>query len=767
MVEAVAQFDGGMNDRLAKDRIATNEYFYGENVEIRDGDIKTRRGSRLLREKVSGEQFQGIGVYRKPFATAFKETMLIAQGQKIYRYEYPFEPVSMTLPSTLVVSDPVHFIQALTYTYIFRGDTRKVWRWNGNIGSDIEVVPGAEVLDTMFGARTGIYAYNRIWTISELDQLNVYDTFSEEIDLANNTTNITKADGQRLVALQDFEEGRILAFKERSILLISGANGIILNASQDLSIDRVEETFGCTAEHSIVQVGIDVFFLSQRGVMTIQLTVDNKAQAFDLPLSLSIENLINRINTTNVHKSSAILFDNYYLLAVPIDQSEQPNAILAYDLEKRKWAGIWRWRDSTGALYNSSGDAIFRFSRLFLYRYGQQTRAQAAGFEGEVLHLLSSPLDKDFVLQAGDFYITLGPGSFSFPAVYNQTTIESQTSGAIEFGFRLSEALSSSGIFFSLGVSAGPGGGPSALLVEFDENLILTFRTAISGVDQWSFSTNQGFSLGEWHVLSLIQDGTAPVLYIDTIVEDITFSVSTDKTVWFNDFPTPFTSAIMAGFSNFQWGLSYLSIQDYDGTAAGSGRRALVAHFPLNEGTGTLVTASNDSNITGSLSTATWSVPTPESEIYSTIITRSLFRQDGVNVKAHNGELTFRHRDPKLTFSFQTPNKVDQVEFTDKVYDETKYDTAGHIDYATSNTNLDHDDDGRKNYSPLTVPQAGITIPDTGITLNREVERTEFLFADILASRLNAKIENKQGNFALKEVVMNGSPQQFGNKAYL
>lgn len=57
-----------------------------------------------------------------------------------------------------------------------------------------------------------------------------------------------------------------------------------------------------------------------------------------------------------------------------------------------------------------------------------------------------------------------------------------------------------------------------------------------AGTDQWVFETDANINdFHNWLHISLVQDGTEPVLYVDGTKPAQTFSVSTDKTQWFSD----------------------------------------------------------------------------------------------------------------------------------------------------------------------------------------------------------------------------------------
>ena len=71
----------------------------------------------------------------------------------------------------------------------------------------------------------------------------------------------------------------------------------------------------------------------------------------------------------------------------------------------------------------------------------------------------------------------------------------------------------------------------------FFANALGKFQNAATlGSNKWILSTsNIVFSDDTWAHVALVQNGTSPVLYIDGVAVAQNFSVSTDKTTWFND----------------------------------------------------------------------------------------------------------------------------------------------------------------------------------------------------------------------------------------
>ena len=129
-----------MISRLSPERLPENAYSYAKNIEVRDGTPRTRRGSVRLYDDIAGESFQGAGVFIPPFRADKVETILVAQGQKVYRMSPPFERVEMDLPVPLT-EGPVRFVQGLETMYLFQGENQAVWEWDGRNANPFTVVP--------------------------------------------------------------------------------------------------------------------------------------------------------------------------------------------------------------------------------------------------------------------------------------------------------------------------------------------------------------------------------------------------------------------------------------------------------------------------------------------------------------------------------------------------------------------------------------------------------------------------------------------------
>jgi hypothetical protein len=111
----------------------------------------------------------------------------------------------------------------------------------------------------------------------------------------------------------------------------------------DWEVHRASATIGCCCHGSIVQCGVDVFFLSEtgRGVYALSQVPTSDQLGVWQPISQPIKRYIDRINWTQADQIRATYWNDLYILSVPLDDSSFNNAILAYSVTLNAWQGVW------------------------------------------------------------------------------------------------------------------------------------------------------------------------------------------------------------------------------------------------------------------------------------------------------------------------------------------------------------------------------------------------------------------------------------------
>jgi hypothetical protein len=111
----------------------------------------------------------------------------------------------------------------------------------------------------------------------------------------------------------------------------------------DWEINRASATVGCCSHGTIVQCGVDVFFLSEtgNGVYALSQVPTSDQMGVWQPISAPIKRYIDRINWSAVANARATYWNDLYILSAPIDDSTFNNAIFAYSVTLNAWQGVW------------------------------------------------------------------------------------------------------------------------------------------------------------------------------------------------------------------------------------------------------------------------------------------------------------------------------------------------------------------------------------------------------------------------------------------
>ena len=162
--------------------------------------------------------------------------------------------------------------------------------------------------------------------ISDILDSNTYDQIYGQFRFNAGTADFN-------VGLHSFSDDKLLVFNRNSIHLVGGAG-------QTAAVQLITNEVGCVARQSIIQVGNNVLFLSDNGIYGANFQDLYNLRGNEVPLSSSINPIIERINKNAWDKSVGVYFDNRYYLAVPLDGAIVNNAILIYNFIKKQWESI-------------------------------------------------------------------------------------------------------------------------------------------------------------------------------------------------------------------------------------------------------------------------------------------------------------------------------------------------------------------------------------------------------------------------------------------
>ena len=208
--------------------------------------------------------------------------------------------------------------------------------------------------------------------VSDILDNNTYDKIYASFRFNAGSTDFT-------VGVTSFTEDSILIFNKNSIHRVSGTTNPIAATSQILT-----DEIGATARRSIVQVGKNVFFLSDNGVYSLEFLDEYNLRGTQTPLSESIQSTIDRINKRLSNKAVAAYFDNRYYLAVPLDSApgsddaSTNNALLVYNFLTQAWESIDQINTSP----------IFSYNNLIIAGKGERRGLYVVNNDGGV-HLIA------------------------------------------------------------------------------------------------------------------------------------------------------------------------------------------------------------------------------------------------------------------------------------------------------------------------------------------------------------------------------------------
>lgn len=134
----------------------------------------------------------------------------------------------------------------------------------------------------------------------------------------------------------------LIALKRESIWMIDATSQSTVAATltAGFATQRIAQRVGCMARRSVVVGGNDVFFLAADGVRSLERTIQDGDGEISDPLSLPVQDIIDRINPDKRDLCCGAFWRGKYILAVPVDSSPIPNTVLVFDVAQKAWS-VW------------------------------------------------------------------------------------------------------------------------------------------------------------------------------------------------------------------------------------------------------------------------------------------------------------------------------------------------------------------------------------------------------------------------------------------
>ena len=343
-------FRGGQVSAKPARELAEDEAAELVNCDLTlEGAAVTRRGTAQLGGSVGLGGIGGLTFYNTP---AQQRLIASTLGRPYYYNGTAWVDMHAGFPSN--TGRRVMFAQGINILYLADG-INNLWSWDGttptNLGSAASNQPPAAVRwitwHTNRLCATGIDAEPNAIYFSQLLDGAVWDKTAWVVQVG--------ADNDRITGLLSWHDFNLVVFKERSIWIVN-TNPTL--APNEFTIRAVHHGIGCRNPRTAVQVGSDVFFLSQSGVRSLRRTIATEDQSeVGEALSAPVDDIIQRINTPNIAAAAATYWNNRYILTLPLDASVQMRQ-LVYNTLTDTWSGTWTgWSAQLFAYRNIAGQA--------------------------------------------------------------------------------------------------------------------------------------------------------------------------------------------------------------------------------------------------------------------------------------------------------------------------------------------------------------------------------------------------------------------------
>ena len=348
----------GLNSRDNPSTLPAGTVSLSQNFRLDRGVATVRKGlQRKTSFSIVGQTVYGSGCY---LDTNGQEVFIIVvtDGLYIYNPQTEFISVKINFPATeiITIQDGCDVVHAVDKVFITRGFLKRPLIWD--MLTTITAFPTSGA-NHEFPNCTGLLYYsNRLLAIgkhhSDTDLKRNRDTVSVSNYLdyghwdALDAFSFNEGGNDEVVSISPWTLNEFLVLMRNSIFYVNIGLGRYVDGEQlgtTSFIKTLVTDIGCSAKRSVVQANGGVVFLSDNGIYFLSpqsVGSNDSVRLLTLadPLSAPIDDVIQRINKNFSSRAVATYWNNRYYLAVPLDASEDNNAILVYNFILKSWESV-------------------------------------------------------------------------------------------------------------------------------------------------------------------------------------------------------------------------------------------------------------------------------------------------------------------------------------------------------------------------------------------------------------------------------------------
>jgi hypothetical protein len=395
----------GLNSRDNPSTLPAGTVTQSQNFRMDRGVATVRKG---LQRKTSinlvGQTVYGSGAY---INSGGQEIFIIVVIDGLYTYNPQTEILSVKINfpvgETITTEVGCDVVQAVDNVFISRGFSKRPLRWD--MATTVVAFHTSGTGQEFPNCNGLLYYANRLIALgmhhNEPNALRNRDTVSVSNYLdfnhwdALDAFSFNEGGNDEVVSVSAWTLNEFLVLMRNSIFYVNIGLGRYAESDPlgtTSFIKTLVTDIGCSAKRSVIQANGGIFFLSDNGVYFLEPQSVGSNESVRLltvadPLSAPIDDVIQRINREYVHRAVATYWNNRYYLAVPLDGSQDNNAILVYNFILKAWESVDTYpagfdvsgfltgrKDSQRRLYAIDGDqGFFLMEQLNWDEYGPST----------------------------------------------------------------------------------------------------------------------------------------------------------------------------------------------------------------------------------------------------------------------------------------------------------------------------------------------------------------------------------------------------------
>jgi hypothetical protein len=323
--DASADWRGGMVNNVAPYLLGVNQYARAVDLDMdASGLLKTRRGSEEM------EEFANPVRGMVWFSTPTHQQVLVAEGTTTHYYA-PSVWNEGTGYSPDIDAE-VCMVQGLSEVYAADG-VNHIHYWDGVTWGDLyaegtSVPADPSILEwhtqRLFAA--GMASEPDTIHVSDILDARTFDPVTQSFRVG--------ADGSPIVAMVPWDNFNLVVLKERSTWVVNcNPTASVAN----WTIDRVHGGIGCVARKSAVQVGNDVWWMSDSGPVTLRRLSIESGREISPVIGDQVQTTIDAINPSLVGTAAFTYYQNKVFAGIRLESTPT----LVFYTRSGAWLSLW------------------------------------------------------------------------------------------------------------------------------------------------------------------------------------------------------------------------------------------------------------------------------------------------------------------------------------------------------------------------------------------------------------------------------------------